>query len=97
VPIDGLRLRCEARSIEGRIQKIAGCITGKGTAGAVAPVCTGRKPDKHNPRMRIAKGRNRFAPILVLTIRSTLLCRDGGAICTQLGAALALDNRSFYF
>ena len=96
VAIDRVGLRCEPGAVERRIEKVARRIAGKGTPGSIAPVRPGRKADEHQPRARIAEGRNGPAPIDALAMRAFAFARDLRGVGAQLRTARTPDDRRLY-
>lgn len=85
-------LRCKSRSVQNRIQKIAGAVAGKRPSGAIRAVCTRRQPQRQNPRLRIAKRRHGTAPVLPIGIGAAAFCGNLRAVRPQPRAKFAGDD-----
>ena len=86
------RLRRESRFVEHRIKEIAGAVSGEGTTCAVGAVCAGSEAQSQDARVRIAKGRNRLAPILPIGIGAAAHLRNVGAVLPKPRASIAGDD-----
>src|SRR5579871_3072441 len=75
-----------------RIKKISRTIAGEGPARAVRAMRSRSKAKGQHTCMRIAEGRNRPTPVLLVDIGTPSHPRHFSAMIAQPGAALACNN-----
>ena len=92
VAIRRCRLIGETRAKQCLVQKISRAIARKHSSRAIGPMRCGRKPQNQKLRARIAKSRNRLAPVIPCQKRPALVPRDLFAIPYQPRAGAAADN-----
>jgi hypothetical protein len=82
----------ETRFVQRSEEPIATSVSGEDASSSIATVGGGRKPQHQQSCPRIAKARNRFAPVLLIAKSSNLLASDRLAPLDQPRAETASDD-----
>jgi hypothetical protein len=90
--IRGSRLIGKPSAKQRLVQKICGAISGEHSSGAIAAMRRGRESQNQKLGPRIAKSRNRLAPIIPCQERTALVLRNLFAIPYEARARAAADN-----
>ena len=88
-----LRLIRESRSVKRPVEPLAAAISGKNSAGTIAPVGRRGKADNQKPRVGIAKTRQWFRPVAFPLVTSGRFLGDRFAPAHQPRAFVARGNR----
>jgi hypothetical protein len=81
----------ETEAVQDGIHELAGCVSGEGTAGAVAAVGSGRESEDDHPGPRIAEAGNRLGPVNVIEIGAALLGSNALPVFDEAGTTHAAD------
>lgn len=84
-----LGLRCKSGPMQRPVEEIARTISREHTASAIGAVGTGREPDDEKTGIRVAEGRDWFAPVFPVDPGPALSDGDGGAVVDEPGALSA--------
>ena len=87
--------RRESEAVEDGIHEVAGGVSGEGTAGSVAAVCSGGEAKDEDAGGRVSEAGNGTGPVVTAEVGAALLASDALAVLDKTGAAAAGDDFGF--